>query len=277
MNLTTEETKLFFELMWPLQFYVNDRLKIIAACGSVDKYSALPKEEKLKVRDAIYEQPSLIDEYVLANPDQLDAERLTIIKEWKGFIKGDFYIERHLKNYTIFIGDTNVYGVLGLFDGLDQIIPKAYLPVYIKTVLLPFKGKIVYDGLMQNYNIHFGGGIIIDLNETYMRAKQNEKIIFSLGGVGPEQSNKKEKKITRQIDWSKEMKQLISVSKKLKVGSGQPVIHGPIFNLVRNSIELANKAVMESSDVEKDLRKVKRAVSKIENILYRWEIVSKKT
>jgi len=272
MKLLPEETKLFYELMWHLQRYVNERLKIVTTCGSLDEYSVLPVEEKLKVRDAVYVNPGLMDEYISANPDQLNAEKLAIIKEWKGFIKDDFYIERHLKKYTIFIGDTNVYGVLGLLEGLDQIFPKGYLPVYIKTVLLPFKGKIIYDGMMKNYNIHFGGGITRDLNETYRRAKQNEKIICSLDKVGPEQSSKEKQKVVKQIDWSKELEQLTIVSRKIKAGSGQPVLHGPIFNLVRNSIDLANKAVLNlPDDVEKELRKVKRAVNKIEDILYRSE------
>ena len=272
MKLSHEETKLFYELMWHLQRYVNERLKIVMKGSSFDEYSVLPMEEKLKVRDAVYVNPGLMDEYISANPDQLNAEKLMIIKEWKGFIKGDFYIERHLKSHTIFIGDTNVYGVLGLMEGFDQIFPKGYLPVYTKTVLLPFKGKIIYDGLMQNYNILLGGGIKWDLNETYMRAKQNEKIICSLGKAGPEQGSKEKQKVVKQIDWSKELEQLTIVSKKLKAISGQPILHAPIFNLVRNSIELANKAVLNlPDDVEKELRKVKRAVSRIEDILYRSE------
>ncbi len=28
-----------------------------------------------------------------------------------------------------------------------------------RTVLLPFKGRIVYDGLLAGYNVTFGGGI----------------------------------------------------------------------------------------------------------------------
>ena len=190
MKLSHEEAKLFYELMWRLQRYVNEKLKIVMGGGSLDEYSVLPMEEKLKVRDAVYVNPGLMDEYISANPDQLNVENLMTIKEWKGFIKGDFYIERHLKNYTIFIADTSVYGVLGLTEGLDQIFPRGHLPVYIKTVLLPFKGIIIYDGLVQNYNVLFADGIKWDLNETYMRAKQNEKIICSLGKDGPEQSSK---------------------------------------------------------------------------------------
>lgn len=110
------------------------------------------------------------------------------------------------------------------------------------------------------------------MNETYVRAKQNEKIICSVSKSVAEQGSKEKQKVVKQIDWSKELEQLTIVSKRLKAASGQPVLHASTFNLVRNSIELANKAVLNlPDDIEKEVRKVKRAVSKIEDILYRSE------
>jgi hypothetical protein len=61
---------------------------------------------------------------------------------------------------------------------------------------------------------------------------------------------------------------------KLKGGAGQPIINGSAFGLVRASIELANQVVLDSEGAEaldKELRRVKRAVSKIQTILYRME------
>ncbi len=127
---------------------------------------------------------------------------------------------------------------------------------------------------MQSYNISFGSGIKKDLKETYMRAKQNENIIFSLGRPIQKQIEIKEKEVARKIDWTDDIEQLMSVSRKLKCGSGQPIINSPIFSLVRASIELANSAVLNSSDVDtllKELRKVERAVSKIKSTLYRFD------
>jgi len=39
-----------------------------------------------------------------------------------------------------------------------------------KFTLLPFKGLIVYDGLMSSYNISFGPGIRRSLNENFKEA-----------------------------------------------------------------------------------------------------------
>ena len=47
------------------------------------------------------------------------------------------------------------YGVVALFDPFEAVIGP-YLPRMIKTTLLPFKGRIVYDGLITGYNITFG-------------------------------------------------------------------------------------------------------------------------
>src|SRR5262249_15259178 len=54
------------------------------------------------------------------------------------------------------------------------------LPRMIKTTLLPFKGRITYDGLMSGYNISFGPGIRRSLNDGYNEAKARQGIITQL-------------------------------------------------------------------------------------------------
>ena len=49
-----------------------------------------------------------------------------------------------------------------------------------ETVLLPFKGMIVYDGLMSSYRISFGPGIRRRLNESFKEAKARHGIVTSL-------------------------------------------------------------------------------------------------
>ena len=71
------------------------------------------------------------------------------------------------------------YGVVALFDPFEDVIGP-YLPRMIKTTLLPFKGRIVYDGLVTGYNVFFGGGIKRRLNESYKEAKERFGIVTSL-------------------------------------------------------------------------------------------------
>ena len=65
MKLTTEEADLFFELTWSLHFFVSRELKIFPKIKNRKEYSELPQEDKLVLRAKIYEQPELIDKYIV--------------------------------------------------------------------------------------------------------------------------------------------------------------------------------------------------------------------
>jgi hypothetical protein len=274
MKLTTEEVNLFFELTLSLHLFVNTKLNIIPDIQSLDDYTDLPQESKYQVRERIYDQPDLIDDYISKNPDQLNDEKLGIVRQWKHFVRGQFYIERFLKDYAIFIDEDKVYGVLGLYQGFDEFFHKSHLPTCIQTVLLPFRGKIVYDGLMQSYNVFFGSGIKRSLKEDYMKAKQNGRIITALEDGQAKQSATAKKSPQKSKDWSTEIEQLVAISKKLKGGNGQPMINSPAFSLVKASIALANDALQDPSNFNallKDLQKVERAAKKVEDTLYRMD------
>ena len=179
MKLSNQQASLFFELMWPLQFFVNQQERILPSIETLEDYIALTMEEKIKVRDVLFEGQKWIDMFVKENPRGFSKDKLEMVSKWRDFIADDFYIERFLKKQAIFIAsDNRVYSVCGLYQGFDEMIHPSNLPLYIKTVLLPFSGKIVYDGVLQGYNIHFGGGIRSNLKEIYLTAKQKNSWHF---------------------------------------------------------------------------------------------------
>ncbi len=226
-------------------------------------------EEKFKVREALYENIKLVDSFVAENPQNFSEEKLLIVSKWKKFIKGDFYIERFLKRQAIFISKTDqVYGVHGLYQGFDEMIHVSHLPLLVKTVLLPFAGKIVYDGCSQIYNIHFGSGIRGNLKEIYMIAKQNNRIIESLDAV----SQSKESKVQVLKDWEPEIKELYGKAKLLKGGTHYPLHYGSAFGLVKTSLEFALEVVSHPTDLDamyKALKKVERELKKAYKVLER--------
>ena len=82
---------------------------------------------------------------------------------------------RHLKKGSIFISrDDQVYVVHGIQDPLEEVIPSYALPQMVEAVLLPFKGMIIYDGLLSGYNVHFGSGIRSNL-ESHIYCCQKQK------------------------------------------------------------------------------------------------------
>jgi hypothetical protein len=248
MKLQKEDADLFFKLMWELQFYVNQKRQILPDVDSLEDYVILSSGDKLPVRDALWENPDLIDAYVRDNPDGLPAEELDIIQKWKRFVAGTFQIFRFLKKHAIFIGeDSQVYGVLSLHDSLEEMFYGRPLPMMAKAVLLPFKGRIIYDGLLRGYNIYFGSGIRSSLKEEYMTAKQNDRIITTLEPetVGPTPPARKSKKARK--DWGPLVDDLVRTTERIK---GGPAIQSSALALLRASARLAQAAVHHPDDLD---------------------------
>ncbi len=272
MKLSEQEAKLFFQLMWALQFYVNQKLKIHPEIQRIDDYADSSTEQKVKVREALYENLEFFDSFVQKNPQNFSEEKLAVVSSWKKFIIGQFFIERLLKKYAVLIQEDKVYGVLGLSQGFDELTYHSNLPLYIETILLPFKGKIIYDGLLGFRNIYFGGGIKRNLKETYLRAKQNNLIIESLEMSHEENQNKLKPKSFK--NWKPELDDLARKVKKLKGSVDHPAIYSPAFSLVKASVDFAQLAVSDVNDQEslhKALQKVRRAFNKSNTVLYREE------
>jgi len=272
MNLTEKEANHFFELMWSLQYFVNCKLKIYPKIKNVTEYTECDIEKKANVRDALYKHIDIIDRFILENPENLSDDDLTIVSKWKKYVGGQFYIERFLKKYTVFIQDETVYGVLGLQQPLNDLIHQSTLPLYVHTILLPFKNKIIYDGLLGQHNISFGGGIKRELKEIYMRAKQNNRIIDCLESTG--EINRVKSKTKPIKNWKPEIDQLANKAKKLRGSVEQPAIYSPAFSLIKASVGFAQLAVTNTSDPEtlqKALDNVRRAFNKSQTVLNREE------
>jgi Domain of unknown function (DUF6398) len=183
MLLEPQDVELFFRLHRTLMFFVNQRLKVIPnKLATPEEFAVLSPEVRLKVRDALNANLDLIKSFVDENPAQLSEDELDIVRSWRHLVAGKFYVFRELKKYTVFLSTTSpaiAYGVLALSQPFEEQIGP-YLPVLTQTVLLPFKGVIVYDGLMSSYNISFGPGIRRNLNQDFKEAKARHGIVTSL-------------------------------------------------------------------------------------------------
>ena len=270
MKLSKHDANLFFELMWPLQLFVNRQLRIFPEVSTVDAYLNCSSKEKAQVREAMYDHSELMDAFIEQNPQQFPDDKLEIVAGWKQFVAGDFFIERLLKKYAVFIGsDEKVYGVLALYDAFQDLFHPSQLPFHVKAVLLPFKGMIIYDGLLQGYNISFGRGISTDLKEVYMAARQNGRIIECLDATAEQ--------VRAHIplkDWGPELDELVAKANKLRGASGQPPIYSPAFRLIKASLALAQSAVEDPDDTDtlwERLKKVERALGSVETTLHRSE------
>lgn len=183
MVLSQAEAALFYKLMVGLQCYVCQQLDLYPQVNSPDAYRQLDQSAKLVVRNKLYNQPELIDAFVKANPLTLPTADLAIMQHWQNFVAGDFYVERYLPSYSIWIAaapPAHVYAVYGIAQPIEAIVERVYLPLRVNSVLLPFQGKIIYDGFLSTYPTRLGGPLNATLRDEYITAKQQGRIIERL-------------------------------------------------------------------------------------------------
>ena len=183
MLLEFHDVELFFRLQWALMFFVNQRLKVLSEdIPDAEAFAAVLPQKRVKVREALNDNLDLIESFVDENRAHLSKDELDIVRSWKHLVHGNFYIFRELKKYTVFLSTNSpavAYGVVALAQPFEELAGR-HLPIMAETVLLPFKGVIVYDGMMSSYNISFGPGIRRTLNQSYKEAKARHGIVASL-------------------------------------------------------------------------------------------------
>jgi hypothetical protein len=183
MQLDTQEVERFYAIWKPLILFVNRRLRLAPRMLSADFAGPWDIHEVMRIRDAMWADDSLRDAFVAEDPAGLSADDLAVVQSWTHRRAGTFFVLRHLKKYSLFIERSTVYGVLGLASPLDEVVP--FTPCYVKTVLLPFGGRIIYDSLMAPHNITFGRNIRAELERIYADAKERGAILTSLLPSGP--------------------------------------------------------------------------------------------
>ena len=182
MKLSKEDVELFYKLYHSLWIYSNKQLNILKGLNSIEDIKKFDFKDLNKLRVAVYKKPDLIDLFIKENKFNLTDDEINILRSWKHFVQGTFYVFRYMKDCTIFLvaGKTpKAYGVYALNSSFQEMIGP-YLPVAMETVLLPFKNKIIYDSIFSPYPISFGGGIRRNLNNTYQEAKMRFGIITTL-------------------------------------------------------------------------------------------------
>ena len=232
-KLSQSDVTLFYDIFFNLLDFINKRDRIIPSLlptiHSFTGTNSLDPAEIKQIASVVWTNPvKEIDAYLAMadsakdsderddrDSNENDSDKREILQSWKHCVNGQFFIERHLKSGSVFIGrpetpdtaDTtdngnngnkdnrsvisaakkednhdSVFLVCGLNSSIEEMFPSDYfpLPVIVKATLLPFKGRIITDGLVQRYNIFSGGGVKKMLRETYSEAKINGRIITSL-------------------------------------------------------------------------------------------------
>lgn len=180
MELTQDDVALFYDVFFKLIDYTNDRYQVVPGLPKASGAKDVNPAAIMPVRDKLWESDDVINRIISDNPFSFAERTLSLVASWKRRIVGDFLIYKHLKKYTIFIGNGGLYGVVGLASPIEDVFPSFALPRYARVALLPFEGKIIYDSLLYTYNITFGSGARKSFNEEYRELKNKAGVITTL-------------------------------------------------------------------------------------------------
>lgn len=178
MRLTEKEYQELLRLYHSMMLWAGKKKGIVAKDVVLAKFKDATDFNKFACRQEIYTIPNFHNEYIKENPDNFDKNELEIIEGFKNYLKGRFYILKHLKEHSIFIKDDIAYGVLAQKEPFSIVAGEAM--VMAEAVLLPYRGQIVYDGMLQIYNIGLGSGYRSSLTEVLNESKAKYGIVKSL-------------------------------------------------------------------------------------------------
>jgi len=183
-QLTPTQCRRFYETWYKLLVYVNHKHHITDVPIALTYPAAQDEIELSKVRDKLWEQPSIIEEYI-AHSDVTDQEA-QLLRSWQQHhIGGQFILMEHTSGHSLFMqlskgSAPKVYGVKGMTTAIAAVM-RRQLPVLVDTVLLPFDGKIIYDSYMHSTQFSFGPGLKQAVDDLCAKAKDDPGIITTIG------------------------------------------------------------------------------------------------
>ena len=119
--LTKEQTDYFYHLSHHLILFTNKRYRLydyLKTPDDINITNAKSKKALLGIRSKMYSKEN-IKEFCKNPPDGIEKDDLLHISEWKNNLSGEFYIMRHLEDYTVFMVEADpfrLYGIKSLND-----------------------------------------------------------------------------------------------------------------------------------------------------------------
>ena len=166
-HLNQKDVRLFYDLYFGLLDYTNQKYNI-KPNYKIYKRKGINPNDIIEIVLKFWEnKETIVDEFCKENPFRFNKEERNLVKEFKKGIRETFTLANYEEEYTALMTDDKIYMIKGLNDNLDNIIPYENLPQIIITSIIPYKGYLVYDGIIQSYPISFGPGINQIVEEQY--------------------------------------------------------------------------------------------------------------
>lgn len=87
MKLSEEDARQFFRLYPSLLVYVNQQKNILGKISTPEEFMEVPPEERIQVRDELYQDIKIIDWFVQDNPYKFSSKELENVLVRLNFLK----------------------------------------------------------------------------------------------------------------------------------------------------------------------------------------------
>ena len=162
-----KDTRLFYKLYFSILDYVNSFEQIIPN-KKIDPNIYIEPDELVNLIEVFWkDKDRFIDEYIEKNPSDFTFRNLNIISDFRYGMRKNFLLVAYEKNYTVLNDEGINYMVKGLNENLDQFIAPEKTPMLMQTAIMPFNGRIIYDGFISTSNIRLAQDIISKAFEDY--------------------------------------------------------------------------------------------------------------
>ena len=183
MVLTEAQAKLFYDLWIPLLNFVNQKYTLHREFYGMNSPKGLPLDVVRSISTKLWEDTSVIDDYISKNIQNMSEEHISIIRGWKKAVHGKFVVERHLKNGSILVScdvDGKVYKVRGIYSTWRELMGTLPMPQVVETTLIPFQDVIIHDGIVIPYGVCLGKNMADQVRYMYLNAKEHKQIVESM-------------------------------------------------------------------------------------------------
>ena len=173
-QLSSSDCKLIYETWYGLMGFINNQKRIINEDIKPKYPNSVRDELVYSVREELWKNPKIIDEYL--DTAQLTDEKTELLISWRDHHKkGMFFVVDYNPEYAILIGsddkkEDRLYGIKGISRSLAGAIQRE-LPAQLETVLLPFKGIIIYDGFISSFPLTYSENAKKSFKTMYDNAK----------------------------------------------------------------------------------------------------------
>ena len=168
--LSEEDAKLFYKIYFALLEFTNKKYKINPKL-KIYKAKSVNPSDVISIIDAFWkDKDSLILEFCTTNPYKFNEEELELTREFSKGIRGLFVIGEFEEDYTAFMDIDKVYMVKGIYDNIDTLVSYKQLPYITLTSIIPFKGVLIYDGILLEMSVDFGNNFAKTVEEELERA-----------------------------------------------------------------------------------------------------------